>query len=117
MDTDSDGNKASESGEDTATTPSSIKINKSLANERVKPMQMSEFSYGRKKMSKKVVKPPMICDSSTISNHLEFHIHLSNKKALYYNMKMYYESLEENPFDYIPLTYHIKDGVDSQEFK
>ena len=28
MDTDSDGNKASESGEDTATTPSSIKINK-----------------------------------------------------------------------------------------
>lgn len=32
-------------------------------------------------------------------------------------MKMYYESLEEDPFDHIPLTYHIKDGVDSVEFE
>jgi len=27
-----------------------------------------------------------------IHNHLEFHFHLSNKKALYYNMRSYYES-------------------------
>jgi tubulin--tyrosine ligase len=32
-------------------------------------------------------------------------------------MKIYYESLGENPFNYIPLTFHIKDGVDSEEFR
>ena len=49
-------------------------------------------------------------------NHLENHFHLSNKKALFYNMKMYYESIGKDPFDYLPLTFHIKEGVDDPEF-
>ena len=44
-------------------------------------------------------------------NHLEFHWHISNKKALYYNLKKYYEAINKNPFEYIPLTFHVqKDG-------
>ena len=70
-----------------------------------------------KRKIKQKQKPPMLCDSTNLSNHLEGHIHLSNKKALYYNMKIYYESLGENPFNFIPLTFHIKDGVDSEEFR
>lgn len=31
-------------------------------------------------------------------------------------MKTYYESLDQNPFDYIPLTFHIKEGIESEEF-
>ena len=50
------------------------------------------------------------------TNHQENNFHLSNKKAIYYNMKIYYESLGQNPFDYMPLTYHIKEGESDREF-
>lgn len=51
------------------------------------------------------------------TNHQENNFHLSNKKAIYYNMKIYYESLGLNPFDFIPLTYHIKEGENDREFQ
>ena len=44
-------------------------------------------------------------------NHLESNFHLSNKKALFYNMKMYYEALGEDVFTVLPLTFHIQDGI------
>lgn len=49
-------------------------------------------------------------------NHLENHIHLSNKKALFYNMRMYYDSIGKKVFDYLPLTFHIKEGLSDKEF-
>ena len=116
-DSDVEGSRANESSEETATTPSSSKrVARLYAHDRVRNKHSVDIPYSRKKFGQKAPKPPMQCDSSLISNHLEFHIHLSNKKALYYNMKTYYESLGDNPFDYIPLTFHIKDGVYSQEF-
>lgn len=51
-----------------------------------------------------------------ICNHLENNYHLSNKKALYYNMKIYYESINVNWWEKIPLTFHIKEGVNDKEF-
>lgn len=51
-----------------------------------------------------------------VHNHLESNWNLSNKKALFYNMKAYYEVLKENPFDYIPLTFHIQHGIEDKEF-
>ena len=50
------------------------------------------------------------------TNHQENNFHLSNKKAIYYNMKIYYESMGINPFDDLPLTYHIKEGESDREF-
>ena len=50
------------------------------------------------------------------TNHTENNFHLSNKKAIFYNMKVYYESLNLNPFDYLPLTFNIKEGVNDKEF-
>ena len=41
---------------------------------------------------------------------------MSNKKALYYNMRTYFECLGENPFNYIPLTYHIQEGSSDPQF-
>lgn len=54
--------------------------------------------------------------SMITTNHTENNFHLSNKKAIFYNMKVYYESLNLNPFDYLPLTFHIKEGVNDKEF-
>ena len=50
------------------------------------------------------------------TNHQENNFHLSNKKAIYYNMKVFYESSGLNPFDFLPLTYHIKEGESDREF-
>ena len=50
-------------------------------------------------------------------NHLENHFNLSNKKGLFYNMKMYYESLGEDMFNYLPLTFHVKEGLTDREFE
>lgn len=47
---------------------------------------------------------------------LENNFHLSNKCALFYNMKRYYEALGRDPFDVIPLTFHIKKATDDPEF-
>lgn len=46
-------------------------------------------------------------NKSRMHNHLEFNWNLSNKKALFYNMKGYYAATSQNPFEFIPLTFHI----------
>jgi hypothetical protein len=48
---------------------------------------------------------------------LEEHFHLSNKKALYYNMKNYYEAIGEDMTNALPLTFHIKNKDDTEYFK
>jgi tubulin--tyrosine ligase len=47
---------------------------------------------------------------------MDANLHLSNKKALFYNMKVYYEATGQYPFDFLPLTFHITDGVNSTNF-
>ena len=49
-------------------------------------------------------------------NHMENNYHLSNKKALYYNMKIYYESTGQDWFNVLPLTFHIKEGANDKEY-
>lgn len=117
FETDLEISRTNESSEDTVATPSSSKhAQRRLIYERNQKKPSIDVVMNKRNPKQKV-KPPMQCDSINLSNHLEGHIHLSNKKALYYNMKMYYESLGENPFDYLPLTFHIKDGVDSDVFR
>ena len=52
-----------------------------------------------------------------ICNRMECNYHLSNKKALFYNMRAYYEAIKENPFDYLPLTFHIKNGTEDKDYQ
>ena len=47
-------------------------------------------------------------DKVKINNHLESHWNLTNKKALYYNMKAYYLAVGKEPFRHIPETYHVQ---------
>ena len=47
-------------------------------------------------------------------NRLEDNFHLSNKKALFMNLKNYYQKLGLNPFEVaIPVTFHIKKANDA----
>ena len=52
-----------------------------------------------------------------IYNKIEDNFHISNKKALYLNMKNYYEALEQDVFNYLPLTFHLKQGLEDPEFQ
>lgn len=54
-----------------------------------------------------------------IHNHFESNWNLTNKKALFYNLKAYYELIKDDPFVYIPLTFHVKEPGDKawDEFK
>lgn len=49
-------------------------------------------------------------------NKMEDNFHLSNKKALFLNMKIYYEAMGKDPFTALPVTFHVKEGVDSTEW-
>jgi len=52
-----------------------------------------------------------------MTSHIENNFHLSNKKAIYYNMKVYYDATNQDTFDYLPLTFHIKEGLGDREFQ
>ncbi|OMJ89940.1 hypothetical protein SteCoe_7833 [Stentor coeruleus] len=45
-------------------------------------------------------------------NKIEHNFHLANKKALFYNMKSYYEILGDDVFNVLPLTFHVKSNDD-----
>lgn len=49
-------------------------------------------------------------------NHLINNYVLGNKKALFNTMAAYYQSQEQEVFDYLPLTFHIKDGIEDKKY-
>lgn len=51
-----------------------------------------------------------------VHSKIEHNYHLSNKKALFYNLVKYYEALGKDPFEVIPLTFHVKEGEADPEF-
>jgi hypothetical protein len=42
---------------------------------------------------------------------------LGNKKALFANMKRYYKAMHRDPFDVLPVTFHVKAAKDSEHEK
>lgn len=55
--------------------------------------------------------------SQKMCNHLENNFLLSDKKALFINLKNYYMSQNIDPFEYIPLTFHIRKSTEDTEYK
>jgi hypothetical protein len=47
---------------------------------------------------------------------MEANYHLSNKKALFWNMTTYYKKIGRDPFDGVPLTFHVESGTSDPEF-
>ncbi|CAD8098530.1 unnamed protein product [Paramecium primaurelia] len=98
---------------------------KFLANAELR--QFSTILNGQGRQSKlltleqaQTVKPKLSVYNEPVKahNHLENNFHLGNKKALFYNMKAYYESQNLNVFENLPVTYHIKslDGPEYHQF-
>jgi tubulin--tyrosine ligase len=56
-------------------------------------------------------------DSKKLYNRLEDNFNLTSKKYLYLNMKEYYESINQDVFSVLPVTFHVKEGEDDPEFK
>ena len=55
-----------------------------------------------------------------ICNHTEGGEHLGNKKSMLYNMKAYYEAIKKDPFNVMPLSFHINEEnkeVEYEKFK
>lgn len=51
-----------------------------------------------------------------IYNRMEDNFHLSNKKALFWNFSEYYKSMNKNPWDALPVTFHVEDGLNDLEY-
>ena len=47
---------------------------------------------------------------------LEANFQLTNKCTLFYNMRRYYLASERDPYQVLPLTYHVKSGTGDPEF-
>ncbi|CAD8105721.1 unnamed protein product [Paramecium primaurelia] len=50
-------------------------------------------------------------------NHMEDNWHLGNKKALFYNMKHYYQIIREDYNKLLPVTFHVQKGVNDIEYQ
>lgn len=46
-----------------------------------------------------------------VHNHFCYNFLIGNKKALFQTMSEYYSRRGERVFDYLPLTFHIKNGI------
>jgi hypothetical protein len=53
----------------------------------------------------------------TLYNKIEANHQLTDKKTLFHNMKLYYESIDKDPFDYLPYTIVIEKGFYDDKFK
>lgn len=51
-----------------------------------------------------------------MQNHLKNNYVIGNKKALFKTMCQYYNSKGFDPFDYIPITFHITEGSEDPNF-
>ena len=62
--------------------------------------------------------PVTSIDSAKIQiySKLERNQELSNKKRLFVNLKKYYTLMKKNPFEHIPLTFHISKGIKDGTF-
>jgi len=49
-------------------------------------------------------------------NHLINNYVIGNKKALFNTMSNYYKEMNLNVFDFLPLTFHIKDGLEDKKY-
>ena len=81
------------------------------------PHVLGEEAFRLPKMYNKIKK--LKDNFQKVYNRLEFNQHLNNKKALFFNMRNYYKYCcdNEDVFNTLPLTFHIKNGLTDANFK
>lgn len=58
-----------------------------------------------------------ISNSMRVYAKMEANFQLSNKCAIFYNMRRYYLANERDPFQVLPVTFHIKSGDSDSEYR
>ena len=72
---------------------------------------------GKKGEDKEEEKEENVTSHSLISyGKMENNYHLANKKAIFYNMKVYYEAIGEEYHKHMPISFHIKEGLNDPQF-
>ncbi|CAD8048946.1 unnamed protein product [Paramecium sonneborni] len=79
--------------------------------DELKSMEKSIQSFLRY-VEKKDLK--LIENVNKIHNHIERNYHLGNKKAMFHNMKKYYELTKQELFLHLPITFHVSGVKDKQ---
>ena len=51
-----------------------------------------------------------------VHNHLPRNYVLGNKKALFSTMRKYYECNQQDVCQYLPLTFHIQNGLEDEDY-
>lgn len=71
-----------------------------------------------KKEDKEEEKEENVTSHSLITyGKMENNYHLANKKAIFYNMKVYYEAIGEEYHKHMPISFHIKEGLNDPQFQ
>lgn len=73
-------------------------------------------SYSDNEEEPKQSNPSEDLYQTKIYNRLEDNFHLSNKKALFWNISEYYKSLNKSPWSALPVTFHIENGFSDAEY-
>lgn len=85
-----------------------------FTEDQIEQMLYSNFSAKSKKsyflynyFSAKRAMRKIIPENILMFNHVPNHQEITSKKLLYKNLWRYYHEIKENPYEYIPKTYHI----------
>ena len=80
-----------------------------------------KVSYKKSKRDKKETDGPSAAERISfplrLYNKLEQNKQLTNKKGVFVNMRRYYESIGQDPFKVLPLTFHTTQGVNDPEYR
>ena len=100
----------------------SVKISpKKIAGQSIKAVDIQTLGYDLVTQSQSFafLQPSEVLTSAELRTHnkLEHNYHLANKKTLFFSMRIFYELLGRDPFEVVPLTFHIKDGTGDLEFQ
>ncbi|CAD8054068.1 unnamed protein product [Paramecium primaurelia] len=58
----------------------------------------------------------IIDNINKIHNHIERNYHLGNKKAMFHNMKKFYELTKQDLFQHLPVTFHVS-GIKDRSYQ
>jgi tubulin--tyrosine ligase len=73
---------------------------------------ISESSYFQARETSQILQS----ENLSVHNRLANNFCICNKKNLFKNLKEYYEKSGVNPFEKIPLTFHIEKGIEDESF-
>ena len=94
-----------------ASITTSVRFIEPQSTARPKLVDISSLGYNLVTRSKSFIslkQTPYKIAEMKMYNKIEHNFHLSNKKALFYNLKSYYDALGEDVFNIIPVTFHLK---------